>query len=267
MLNRRFAKLEKSCRPWELLGVAGVRETFACLSSEFEMDRLLGSGGVIEEPGAPWGVCGDTVSGFVKPAAGVVVASAFAPWPTAVLFSVANRAGEVVLAGAGVANDAGCVRLPGSGGNEKPRQGESLENGVEGREMASASAARASALDSALPFRGSPPKENRETRAAKDRLSPGVWKPSAGFGVVTDLKNRFLVGVGGSSSCASDTSSPSMLNTLAFLAWPERTCWNRRLPDFSWLPNKLPRTGAATALKGEEGLPRETRDRRPPLPP
>ena len=53
---------------------------------------------------------------------------------------------------------------------------------------------------------------------------------------------------------------------LPFLAWPERTCWNRRLPDLSTFPNGFPRAGPGAGLKGVEGLPKEKRDRRPPLP-
>lgn len=60
-LSRRSAKLEKSCRDWEVVGVAGGRTGLVVPppSRGFDIDRELGSGGAIASPAASCGVWGD----------------------------------------------------------------------------------------------------------------------------------------------------------------------------------------------------------------
>src|SRR5689334_1052762 len=101
--------------------------------------------------------------------------STFPCW-LAALLSVAKRAGEV-RAGAGVAKETGWARLPAKEANEKPREGEPLEKGVEGRVWASRDgepspcrtsmfdAVWASDLEPAFVSLGSLPRENRGARA------------------------------------------------------------------------------------------------------
>ena len=93
-------------------------------------------------------------------------------------WSFINKA-AVLLAGAGVVNDAGCVRLPASEAKEKPRQGDSPANGVEGR-LPEPSPCCSSIPDSVgviglwftLTVLGSLPNvKMEEARAANERLS------------------------------------------------------------------------------------------------
>ena len=62
MLSRRSAKLEKSWRVCEVVGVAGGRTDLLFPSRELEIDSQSGSGGVIASSIASCGVRGDRFS-------------------------------------------------------------------------------------------------------------------------------------------------------------------------------------------------------------